>query len=1235
MLTVNTPTVIQNAINGTGPLTIMGTSPLTLSGPDTGYSGGISVQGGILYADGSLGSTGVNIASSSTLGGTGAVGAILAPGGVVIPGDPSINGGIGILSALSADLTSGGILIMSVAGYATPGTSYDQLNLGSSGNLNLDGTSSITFNLQGVTVGGTTAPGGLILDGSGSSSFAGGNVAVFNNTSNFPVQLDYSTPGEVNVDVTSNPVFTSSGSASFMVLTNSSFTVTTSGFPIPTITESGPLPNGVTFNGAVLSGTPSPGTAGIYHDTFTAMNSGGSATQTFALTIQAIPTSTSLVDLGGATTPSFLGSSVTFTVAVTASSSVAGDTVILENAGAGNATVGTGTLTASGNATITTTTLPLGTDSIFAVYSGDASFAGSQSPVVVQQVQNTGTTATTLQDMGPNPSLFGGAVTFTTSVAASGSVAGDTVTLEDASNGNASVGSGTLNSSGAATITVSSLAVGSHSIFAVFGGDGSNSGSQSSSVVQAVQSSTTTTLNDNSPNPSLLGQADNFTVTVAGGTVVNGETVTLEDASNGNATLGSATLSGGSATITANGLVVGPHNIFAVYGGDTTHAASQSAPITQGVVGLKSFISALPPTESTNQFDVTWVGSAGTGWTITGYTVFVSDNFGLYTTLVSNTTQTDFVYTGQNNHTYSFFSVTDGTTNLGVATMSLGSATATTTVRSVPPTDLTVTSLTPTPTGFTATFSQAFLNTTSNPVHLYDASASNANYGPPDVTLVGAKTGPVTGSLVINATNTGFTFIKTNLATGGGAGGLLAPDTYTVTFLSGPLAFQDTNGGLLDGNGSGVGGTNFTSSFAVTAQPAGVVTVSIPGFARGPDGNVADSINLVNAQPSPLTGGIPVTLNIPSGDAVTSAVVTVVYNTSQLTVNAAFPNAALTGASFTSSTTTSASGVATTTLTFSSPTALPIGNVVLGGLVAYVPATAPYRSKQLLQISSVVNGGAIATINDNSLEAVAFLGNTSGTGSYSSLDSGLLLNVSSGADAGFASFPALDPAIVGDLNGNGAVDSGDAVQLNARNTSGSNPAFVPPYPGAPTNTQAGPDPTLSIPSVLTVNAGGTVLVPVNIDDAKPAGSMGMKVATLALRYDPSQFTVTPQDVQLGSVPAAGNGWQLQTVVDSSTGEIGITLASQSPINSSTGGSLVIIVLQEKSTATPGSTPVELVASVTPNGQVFTTSVDDVQGPFTLTPTPTNSGLTPGLVGTVLLPRNYDRQCGRGWPEHKA
>ncbi len=65
------------------------------------------------------------------------------------------------------------------------------------------------------------------------------------------------------------------------------------GYPVPSLTESGSLPTGVTFvdngNGtATLSGTPGPGTQGSYPVTVTAANGVGSpATQTFTVTVTA------------------------------------------------------------------------------------------------------------------------------------------------------------------------------------------------------------------------------------------------------------------------------------------------------------------------------------------------------------------------------------------------------------------------------------------------------------------------------------------------------------------------------------------------------------------------------------------------------------------------------------------------------------------------------------------------------------------------------------------------------------------------------------------------------------------------------------------------------------------------------------------------------------------------------------------------------------------------------------
>jgi hypothetical protein len=70
-----------------------------------------------------------------------------------------------------------------------------------------------------------------------------------------------------------------------------SFTVTTTGHPSATITETGKLPKGTSFvaqagGKATISGTPVAGTAGTYRLTITAKNGvGQSAVQAFTLTI--------------------------------------------------------------------------------------------------------------------------------------------------------------------------------------------------------------------------------------------------------------------------------------------------------------------------------------------------------------------------------------------------------------------------------------------------------------------------------------------------------------------------------------------------------------------------------------------------------------------------------------------------------------------------------------------------------------------------------------------------------------------------------------------------------------------------------------------------------------------------------------------------------------------------------------------------------------------------------------
>jgi hypothetical protein len=94
--------------------------------------------------------------------------------------------------------------------------------------------------------------------------------------------------------VTQAPAFTSSSTATAAYGARFTFTVTTTGDPVSTITRSGRLPKGVRFtkNGdgtATISGTPGNAAAGEYPLTLTAKNKYGTATQAFILTVTRAP----------------------------------------------------------------------------------------------------------------------------------------------------------------------------------------------------------------------------------------------------------------------------------------------------------------------------------------------------------------------------------------------------------------------------------------------------------------------------------------------------------------------------------------------------------------------------------------------------------------------------------------------------------------------------------------------------------------------------------------------------------------------------------------------------------------------------------------------------------------------------------------------------------------------------------------------------------------------------------
>ncbi len=183
-------------------------------------------------------------------------------------------------------------------------------------------------------------------------------------------------------------------------------------------------------------------------------------------------------------------------------------------------------------------------------------------------------------------STFGASVTFTATVTPT--AATGTVTFYDS--GSTWLGTGAL-AAGTATFSTSALVAGSHTITAVYQGDGNYAGSTSPGIIQTVNPTATTTAVTSSSPTSTFGAPVTFTAAVTP-TAATG-TVTFSD---GATVLGTGSLSGGIATFSTAALAVGPHSITAAYGGIANYAASTSAAITQavGLAPTQTFVTSNP-----------------------------------------------------------------------------------------------------------------------------------------------------------------------------------------------------------------------------------------------------------------------------------------------------------------------------------------------------------------------------------------------------------------------------------------------------------------------------------------------------------------------------------------------------------------------------------------------------------------------------------------------------------------
>ena len=262
------------------------------------------------------------------------------------------------------------------------------------------------------------------------------------------------------------------------------------------------------------------------------------------------------------------------------SNDVTGTVTWSSNTGCGTTTVTTGN---PGVATCTTSTLPVGTDTVTAAYSGDSSNSAS-SGSFSQTVSQANSSVNVSSNL--NPSAYGQAVSFTATVTG----VTPTGTVQFNVDGSPFGSPVTLAGGSATSGSTSTLVVGTHTVTATYSGDSNNAGSTGTLASGQVVNSAGAIINiTSSLNPSVYGQSVTFTATISGangllkrnavksqdvtGSVTwsdfNGPIICSESGTN---TTPVTTGNPGTATCTSSALAANPGDLITgTYSGDSNH----------------------------------------------------------------------------------------------------------------------------------------------------------------------------------------------------------------------------------------------------------------------------------------------------------------------------------------------------------------------------------------------------------------------------------------------------------------------------------------------------------------------------------------------------------------------------------------------------------------------------------------------------------------------------------------
>ena len=506
------------------------------------------------------------------------------------------------VSSATSSLTISGTTISNNSSYGGGGGVRFVGSSGGATSFTLNQLSVVSGNTAGVSGTNSVAQGGGIFVDAGAGSATITKSTIINNVLSASAAISRGgagiAAGQGAVTVSFSRIVGNTGTATLGTGLNKDLNPGTT-----TATEN--------WWGCSAGPSAAPGDTAV----LTSGSSGALTTSPYIVLRHTASPSTIVVGQSSTLTASFLTDSNNTAIALANIPVLIGLPITFNNPVKGTISAAQTTIQANGTATATFTANAAGAGSADAIVDNDVAAAGRTNRAVITINQAA---ATTTLASSANPSVFGQSVIFMATVSVNSPGTGTPtgmVTFKD--NGvNISGCTAQTVSSNAATCTVSSLSVGSHPITAIYNGDTNFAGSTSSAVTQVVnKASTTATITNDTPDPSVVGQAYAVTASVAVNAPGAGTPTGAITVSDGTDAC-TITLPATSCNLTST--TTGGKTLTATYNGDTNFNPS---PASAGVAHTVN----TPPDMTIAK---THVGNFRQGQTGAQYTITVTNSGG-------------------------------------------------------------------------------------------------------------------------------------------------------------------------------------------------------------------------------------------------------------------------------------------------------------------------------------------------------------------------------------------------------------------------------------------------------------------------------------------------------------------------------------------------------------------------------------------------------------------------------